>query len=74
MGISWKVIQLKTMPNSKKSKIASYAFSDDSEDDDDKVNEGGSAACAGTDDSTDAVSEMFNTCEDSDEEEEVNTL
>ena len=70
MGISWKVIQLKTMPNSKKKKIASYAFSDDSDDDDDdKVDEGGSAACAGTDATTDAVS-----CEDSDEEEEVNTL
>ena len=74
MGISWKVIQLKTMPNSKKAKIASYAFSDDSDDDDDEVNEGGSAACAGTDSTADAVSSEVNTVEDSDEEEEVNTL
>ena len=68
MGISWKVIQLKIMPDSKKSKIASYAFSDDSDDDsDDEVDEGGSAAYAGTDANTDATA-------DSDEEEEVNTL
>ena len=39
MGVSWKVIQLKTMPNSKKSKLESYGFSDDSDDDDDDDDE-----------------------------------
>ena len=70
MGVSWKVVQLKIMPNSKKTKLASYGFSDDSDDEVDEVDEGGSAACAGTD----AVSSAVNTVEDSDEEEEVNTL